>query len=192
MFIGERALDLVRRTIRTQDLLPSPFEEDTVRSILEEMKTLYATNHKEIEEKRSIPPAIHLRHAAIERSKRSLLAYIHHRSIQIRQMRKEFGPVLPPEMKANLCSAEIDFFHQYNKDLAGYMASIRGGMGVDLMTDILPPKSLYIEVRCIKDYGEMETEDGEVILLKKNTQHFLPRSQCEQLIRQGILQHVSA
>eukprot|EP00096_Caligus_rogercresseyi_P007539 TRINITY_DN2542_c0_g1_i1.p1 TRINITY_DN2542_c0_g1~~TRINITY_DN2542_c0_g1_i1.p1 ORF type:complete len:193 (-),score=54.66 TRINITY_DN2542_c0_g1_i1:253-831(-) len=190
MFIGERALELIRRVLRSEELLPGAFEEDAVRGILEEMKTLYASNHKEIEETRSISPAIHLRHAALERSKRSLFAYVHHRSKQIRTMRREFGPVLPPEMKGNLCPAEIDFFHQYSKDLAAYMAGIGGGHGLDLNSDVFPPKSLYIEVRVLKDYGELETEDGDIILLKKNTQHFLPRSQCEQLIRQGVLQHV--
>ena len=65
-----------------------------------------------------------------------------------------------------------------------------GVSGVDLMTDQTPPKSLFIEVRCVQDYGELEMEDGSNIKLKKNTQLFLPRSQCEQLIRQGILEHV--
>jgi GINS complex subunit 1 len=60
------------------------------------------------------------------------------------------------------------------------------------MTDQSAPKSLYVEVRCVQDYGQLETEDGSIILLKKNTQHFLPRAQCEQLIRQGILEHVSS
>ena len=41
-----------------------------------------------------------------------------------------------------------------------------------------------------QDYGEMETDDGSVIVLKKNTQHYLPRQHCEQLIRQGILEHI--
>uniref|UniRef100_A0AC11D9S9 GINS complex subunit 1 n=1 Tax=Ovis aries TaxID=9940 RepID=A0AC11D9S9_SHEEP len=45
-------------------------------------------------------------------------------------------------------------------------------------------------VRCLKDYGEFEVEDGTSVLLKKNSQHFLPRWKCEQLIRQGILEHV--
>ena len=62
--------------------------------------------------------------------------------------------------------------------------------GMDLTIDQDPPKSLYIEVRCVQDHGELETDDGTVIMLKKNTQHFLPRSQVEPLIRQGILQHV--
>ena len=65
-----------------------------------------------------------------------------------------------------------------------------GVSGVDLMTDQTPPKSLFSEVRCVQDYGELEMEDGSNIKLKKNTQLFLPRSQCEQLIRQGILEHV--
>ncbi|XP_074844518.1 DNA replication complex GINS protein PSF1 isoform X2 [Carettochelys insculpta] len=46
------------------------------------------------------------------------------------------------------------------------------------------------EVRCLKDHGEFEIDDGTTILLKKNSQHFLPRWKCEQLIRQGILEHV--
>ncbi|XP_058691304.1 DNA replication complex GINS protein PSF1 isoform X3 [Poecile atricapillus] len=46
------------------------------------------------------------------------------------------------------------------------------------------------EVRCLRDHGEFEIEDGTTILLKKNSQHFLPRWKCEQLIRQGILEHV--
>ena len=58
------------------------------------------------------------------------------------------------------------------------------------------------------DYGEFETEDGTVVLLKRNAlvlysvdcvetvvitlvlQHYLRRSHCEHLIRQGILEHI--
>lgn len=105
-------------------------------------------------------------------------------------MRWQFGPVLPPEIRSQMCEPEMAFFNQYNKDLASYMRAIGDGTGIDLTIDRVPPKSLHIEVRCLQDYGEMETDDGTVIVLKKNTQHFLPRSQCEPLIRQGILQHV--
>jgi GINS complex subunit 1 len=135
-------------------------------------------------------PAIVLRHGALERNKRCLLAYLHGRASKICEMRWQFGPVLPSEIRTQLCEPEVSFFNRYNKDLAAYMRAIGEGSGVDLTTDQAPPKSLYIEVRCLKDYGEMETEDGTVIVLKKNTQHFLPRAQCEPLIRQGILEHV--
>ena len=105
-------------------------------------------------------------------------------------MRWQFGPVLPPEIRSQMCEPEIAFFSQYNKDLAAYMRAVGDGTGMDLTIDQDPPKSLLIEVRCVQDHGELETDDGTVIMLKKNTQHFLPRSQVEPLIRQGILQHV--
>ena len=70
------------------------------------------------------------------------------------------------------------------------MRALGDGVGLDLMTDLRPPKSLFIEVRCIQDYGEIETDDGHVVCLKKNSQHFLPRALCEPLIRQGILKHI--
>ena len=72
------------------------------------------------------------------------------------------------------------------------MRSVGDGAGVDLMSDLQPPRSLYIEVRCKQDYGELETDDGELIVLKRNTQHFLPRLQCEPLIKLGVLEYVSS
>lgn len=40
------------------------------------------------------------------------------------------------------------------------------------------------------DYGEFETEDGAILILKKGSMHFLQRSEAEQLIREGVLEHV--
>ena len=48
----------------------------------------------------------------------------------------------------------------------------------------------FFQVRCLKDYGKFELDDGETVLLKKNSTHLLPRSACELLIRQGILENV--
>ena len=78
---------------------------------------------------------------------------------------------------------------RYNKCLASYMRSVGSG-GMDLTLYRHPPKGLYVEVRCIVDHGELETEDGTVVQLKKGSQHLLLRSQCEHLIRQGVLEHV--
>nr|CAD7574394.1 unnamed protein product [Timema californicum] len=161
---------------------------------------------------------VHLRHAALERNKRCLLAYLYNRLKKIRQMRWEFGIVLPPEIRANLCEPEVQWFVNYNKSLATYMKSIAdsGGLnltqfmqppkslyvevqwfvnynkslatymksiadsgGLNLTQFMQPPKSLYVEVRCLEDYGKLQLEDGEIVLLKKNTQHLLPRTQCE-------------
>lgn len=135
-------------------------------------------------------PAILLRDVSLRRNIRCLLAYLNDRANKITDMRWQFGPVLPPEIRSQMCEPEMAFFSQYNKDMAAYMRTVGDGSGIDLTIDQAPPKSLYIEVRCLQDYGELETDDGTVIVLKKNTQHFLPRSQCEPLIRQGILQHI--
>jgi len=107
-------------------------------------------------------------------------------------MRWQLGAVLPIEARANLCESELAFFGRYSRDLAAYMRSVGDGSGLDLTTDLAAPKSLYLEVRCLRDYGEIETDDGDLITLKKNTQHFLPRALCEPLIRHGVLAHVQS
>ena len=50
-----------------------------VRSVLEEIRVLYESNEKEIFSEQPSKAAIVLRHAALERDKRCLLAYLYHR-----------------------------------------------------------------------------------------------------------------
>uniref|UniRef100_A0A5F8GTF5 DNA replication complex GINS protein PSF1 n=1 Tax=Monodelphis domestica TaxID=13616 RepID=A0A5F8GTF5_MONDO len=112
------------------------------------------------------------------------------RLLRIRALRWEYGSVLPNALRFHMSSEEIEWFNRYKKSLATYMRCLGGDEGLDITQDMKPPKSLYIEVRCLKDYGEFEVDDGTSVLLKKNSQHFLPRWKCEQLIRQGVLEHV--
>ncbi|XP_074091089.1 DNA replication complex GINS protein PSF1-like [Macrotis lagotis] len=84
----------------------------------------------------------------------------------------------------------IEWFNRYKKSLAIYMRCLGGDEGLDITQDMKPPKSLYIEVQYLKDYGEFEVDAGTSVLLNKNSQHFLPKWKCEQLIRQGVLEHV--
>ena len=111
------------------------------------------------------------RHAGIDRNKRCLLAYLNSRMEKMREMRWQFGAVLPEEIKLNLSEPELEYFSKYNRNLATYMRAI----GTDLTSDMDPPKSLYVEVRVMEDHGEVETADGEVVLLKAGSQHHLPR-----------------
>ena len=136
-------------------------------------------------------PLLGFRHEALHRNKRCLLAYLYNRIQRIQKMRWQFGAILPDEIKATCCEVEIQWFNNYSKNLATYMSSIGDGIGLNLTEDLKPPKSLFVEVRCVIDYGKYELEDGSVILLKKNSQHYLPRVECEPFIRQGILQHIS-
>ncbi|KAI5712254.1 hypothetical protein M8J76_013523 [Diaphorina citri] len=188
----EKALELIQELDRVKDSLP-PYDTDSVRIILEEMNMLYEENVNvintsvgEIGEEMS---ALRLRHAALERNKRCLLAYLWNRLQHVKQMRWEFGSILPPDIKNNLSDSEVEWFTQYNRNLAVYMKSI-GSDGLNLALDMKPPKSLYLEVRCVQDHGKLEMDDGEVLYLKKNNQYLMARSQCEPLIRQGILEQI--
>lgn len=142
---------------------------------------------------RRLVPLIGFRHASMQRNRRCLLAYLYNRLQLIKEMRWQFGPTLPVDIKQLLCEPEVQFFNAYSKNLASYMLAIgenSGNYSIDLTSHMKPPKSLYIEVRCLTDYGRFELDSGEVILFKKNSQHYLPRAECESLIRQGILQHI--
>ncbi|KAL5009104.1 hypothetical protein ScPMuIL_014685 [Solemya velum] len=192
--LAEKALELIRELQRSKDGSLPPYNEDGVRQVLEEMRALFEQNQKDVsatvEGEKGLFSGVQLRHAALERNKRCLLAYLYNRLEEIRKMRWEFGSVLPGEVKYNMCEQEVQWFGKYNKMLATYMRSIGGVGGLDLTQDMKPPKTLYIEVRCLADHGEFETQDGNIIVLKKNSQHFLLRSECEHLIRQGVLEHM--
>ncbi|XP_067681304.1 DNA replication complex GINS protein PSF1-like [Haliotis asinina] len=192
--LADKALELIRELKRTVDGTLPPYNEDGVRQVLEEMKALFEHNQRDVSAtvagESGLFSGVQLRHSALERNKRCLLAYLYNRLVQIRKMRWEFGSVLPADIKYNLCEQEIQWFGRYNKMLASYMRSIGDAGGLDLTQDLKPPKTLYVEVRCQVDHGEFETQDGNVIVLKKNSQHFLLRSECEHLIRQGILEHI--
>jgi GINS complex subunit 1 len=62
--------------------------------------------------------------------------------------------------------------------------------GIDLTQYTRPPKSLYIHVRCLQDYGELELSDGHTVSLLKNSQHYLLASDVTDLIKQGTLEHI--
>eukprot|EP01133_Synstelium_polycarpum_P009172 gene9172-10763_t len=82
---------------------------------------------------------------------------------------------------------EINFFTSHDKLLAEYHQSI----GLDLTIDVLqPPKELKIEVRVIKEMGEIVLNSGTTVNLKLNTSHFLRRSDVGHLITEGALEHI--
>lgn len=184
---GDKGVDLIKEAARAGDSLV-PFNEDSVRFVLEEIRSLFESNRLEVAEAAVVTPSVNLRHYAIERNKRCVLAYINNRVNKLRAMRWQFGAVLPDDIRMNMCEPEQQFFSSYSKLLAQYMKSV----GTDITTDLCPPKSLFIEVRVKQDYGELETPDGDIILLKAGSHHNLPRDLCEQLIVQGVLEHVLA
>ncbi|XP_066583325.1 DNA replication complex GINS protein PSF1-like [Prorops nasuta] len=189
---GKEAIKLIQELDLFEDI--RPFNEIAMRDALEEMRNLYQANLDDgqaitNENNLTLISSVRFRHTALLRNKRCVLAYLYNRMKRLRQMRWEIGSILPPEISTNLLSSEIQWFNNYNKILATYMRSIGDNHGLNLTANMTPPKSLYIEVKCLSDFGKLEIENGQTITLKKNTYHLLPRAMCEPLIRQGILEH---
>ena len=70
-----------------------------MRLVLQEIKELYDTNDAEARKDEPARAAMILRHTTLERNKRCLLAYLNHRIEKIREMRWQFGAVLPADVK---------------------------------------------------------------------------------------------
>ncbi|KAJ6638997.1 DNA replication complex GINS protein PSF1 [Pseudolycoriella hygida] len=191
---GEQAFELIKELERNSENLP-PFNDEIVRGVLDEINAIFEENRKDANTvnetgDRSLIPLLMYRDASLYRNKRCVLAYLYNRLKRIKEMRWQFGVAIPNEIKSNLCEPEIQWFNAYTQNLGTYMRSIGDDIGLNLTDNVGPPKSLYVEVRCVTDYGKYELENGDVILLRENSQHYLPRVECEPLIRQGILEHL--
>jgi GINS complex subunit 1 len=109
-----------------------------------------------------------------------------HRNDKIRQIRWEAGTVLPDIVQQEtLSDQERVYFNSYSDLLSEYSQSL----GIDLTSNLEPPKDLLIEIRVLQSCGEIMTESGPVELTKGTT-NFLRRSEVEHLIREGLVEHV--
>ncbi|XP_060526805.1 DNA replication complex GINS protein PSF1-like [Cylas formicarius] len=196
---AEKACNLIKELARSEEVL-APYNVDLVKDVANEIKELHAQNIKDGStifnesgavgtSANALYPTLRIGNAALKRNVRCFQAYHYNRLRKIRTMRWEFGSILPPDIKTNLSNLESEWFSKYSRTLANYMRSI-GEDGLNLAINFKPPKALYIEVRCLLDYGKYELSDGTVVLLKKDSRHYLPRSECEELIRQGVIQHI--
>lgn len=110
------------------------------------IKHTFFSNAIRNDDNMALLPSVQLRHIALTRNKRCILAYIYNRMRKLRELRWELGSILPPEINSNLLNAEIQWFQSYNKSLATYMKSLGEDYGFNLTTNILPPKTPYVEV----------------------------------------------
>ncbi|CAK9296237.1 unnamed protein product [Gordionus sp. m RMFG-2023] len=151
------------------------FNEKKIKEIYDEMRHLFQLN--EIEASRSLNEDISsnfstllVRHACLERHRRCIFNYIFHRLMFIKERRWDHGIILPTEIKKNINKAENKWFIKYTNSINN------------------PLNQLIF--KCLKDYIDYGSENGEMINFKENSQHFLSRSQCEPLIQKGILKHI--
>lgn len=181
----------------------SAYNEDNVRLAFEECKLLFSQNQLDVQSvlqgDNTNLPTIQMRHAALQRNKRCLLAYVYTRMNWIASLRFELATVVAPKhIRTNMSDLEVQWFQKYSKTLANYMKALSQSLqmdsssayGIDLTQYTRPPKSLYIHVRCLQDYGEFELSDGHTVSLLTNSQHYLLASDVQDLIKQGTLEHI--
>lgn len=87
---------------------------------------------------------------------------------------------------SSLSPEEEEYFRQYSDMLAAYKGQ---WTDIDLTGSLEPPRDLFIDVRVLKDAGEIQTEYG-VINLTKNSQLYVRQGDVERLIAQGFLERL--
>ena len=120
----------------------------------------------------------------INRLLRILLAYLNHRLKKIREQFWSFAGDFNT-MKEFMSSNEVEFLGEYRTLVANYQEQFP--IELNLLTDLEPPKDLYIEIRVLEDCGEVLTTDGDVLKLEKNNTLLVRRQDVEHLIRQNMV-----
>ncbi|KAF9316016.1 DNA replication complex GINS protein PSF1 [Podila horticola] len=124
----------------------------------------------------------------LQRNKRVLMAYHRQRLDKIKEIAWAYA-TLSEDTRRKLSPDEITFYNEYERHKNKYTTEFGD---VDLGLDVLfPPKEIFITVRVVKDCGDIVTDSGATLSLKKNSEHFVKRSDVERLITQGYLIHVA-
>ncbi|KAF7529699.1 hypothetical protein G7054_g9771 [Neopestalotiopsis clavispora] len=139
-------------------------------------------------------------HLSMRRDKRCLLAYHRTRTDKLEELvwKGEDVVDLPGQQisgnqgpgessSSSLSPQEEDYVRQYSDLLAAYKGQ---WTDIDLTGSLEPPRDLFIDVRVLKDAGEIQTEYG-AITLTKNSQFYVRQGDVERLIAQGYLQKLS-
>ncbi|TPX17009.1 uncharacterized protein E0L32_012333 [Thyridium curvatum] len=208
---GDLANKLVHHAKRTQNLshLP-PYQTEIVRGVTKEVRDLDQDVARLLEPfndsfdpdgNQSTACTLLVNHLAMRRNKRCLLAYHRTRANKLEelvwsgadlldlsgQQVRDAGTEGEGMQSANegeaetssLSPQEEDYVRQYG-DL---LAALKGQWtDIDLTGSLDPPRDLFIDVRVLKDAGEIQTEYG---------QFYVRQGDVERLIGQGYLQKLS-
>src|SRR5271154_1758622 len=184
---GELGNKLVANAKRIQTLpnLP-PYSTELVRAITREVRDLdrdvsrILTPYSGSFTPASDPAtacALLVNHLSMRRNKRCLLAYHRVRAEKLEALVWEGKDVLDQHAQGqqdaldgggegasnqnSLSPEEEEYFRQYSDMLAAYKGQ---WTDIDLTGSLEPPKDLFIDVRVLKDAGEIQTEYGYACL----------------------------
>ncbi|KAM0332261.1 hypothetical protein ACHAQA_002537 [Verticillium albo-atrum] len=211
---GDLGNKLVQQAKRTQNLahLP-PYQAEIVRAVTREVRDLDKDVAELLEpyqgsfdptEHQSTACTLLVNHLSMRRNKRCLLAYHRTRSDKLEELVWNGADVLDLSgqqvrdgaagASANVSSGdgstsslspqEEEYVRNYGDLLAAYKGQ---WTDIDLTGSLEPPRDLFIDVRVLKDAGEIQTEYGS-ITLTKNSQFYVRQGDVERLIAQGYLQ----
>lgn len=180
---GDAANKLVVEAKRTQNLDHlSTFQDELVRSVVRETKELSRSTELQNPQEDDHLSQCHtfVAHLAMRRNKRCLLAYERLRAARLDQLAWENQE---PEIPNH---TEQEYFRNYSDVLIQYKSAFPE---IDLSGSLEPPKDVFLDVRVLKDAGEIQTEYG-VFNLTKDSQFFVRKADVERLIQQGYLQKI--
>ncbi|KAK3185272.1 DNA replication protein psf1 [Lecanicillium sp. MT-2017a] len=211
---GDLGVKLVQHAKRTQNLahLP-PYQTEIVRAVTREVRDLEKDVTELLEPfQGSFDPAadqavactLLVNHLSMRRNKRCLLAYHRTRTDKLEELVWNGSDIVdlsgqqvreasasngaPPAggdgSTSSLSPQEEEFVRQYSDLLAAFKGQ---WTDIDLTGSLQPPRDLFIDVRVLKDAGEIQTEYG-AINLTKNSQFYVRQGDVERLIAQGYLQ----
>ena len=180
---GELGNKLVTNAKRIQTLpnLP-PYSTELVRAITREVRDLdrdvsrilapYSGSFTPASDP-ATACALLVNHLSMRRNKRCLLAYHRVRAEKLEALVWEGKDVLDQQAQGqqdaldgggegapnqnSLSPEEEEYFRQYSDMLAAYKGQ---WTDIDLTGSLEPPKDLFIDVRVLKDAGEIQTEYG--------------------------------
>lgn len=164
-------------------------------------------NHHTMEEqvRRVNQCQLFVTHLCLRRNKRCLLAYQKQRADKIDEFCwLNIDPVLRRDSQTatadasnasiaaqgpthlaleNLSQAEQDYYKQYQDLILDFKSTFSD---IDLSGVLTPPTEIFVDVRVLKDGGEVQTEYGAFNLIK-DSQFYVRKSDVDRLIQQGYL-----
>ncbi|KAJ2907000.1 dna replication complex gins protein psf1 [Zalerion maritima] len=186
---GDQGNKLVQHAKRTQNLSHLPtYQTELVRAVTREVRDLDKDVTQLLEPfQGSFDPSadqatactLLVNHLSMRRNKRCLLAYHRTRTDKLEELVWKGADVndMPGKSRddstgaegaaGSLSPQEEEYVRQYSDLLAAYKGQ---WTDIDLTGNLEPPRDLFIDVRVLKDAGEIQTEYGAINLTKNKAQ----------------------
>ncbi|ABN67282.2 DNA replication complex GINS protein PSF1 [Scheffersomyces stipitis CBS 6054] len=196
---GDLANKLILDAKRTANLSEIPlYQADLVKDIVKEVQDLkndadYLMEQQELngedddaEQSKINQCQLFVTMLSMTRNKRCLLAYENLRANKIDEFCwLNLDPITDSTLD-NLSHAEQEYYKNYQDLLMDYKSKYAD---IDLSGTLEPPTNIFIDVRVLRNGGEVQTEYGSFNLIK-DSQFYVRKSDVERLIQQGYLEEL--